>query len=170
MSRCRHALGRSGIILATGFGLGLSPVASGTVGTVLALPIVWFFWEWLAVAWKWQLMVAAGLSLLSVPVCAVAERHYGTKDDGRIVADEYMTFPLCMVGLPWNGWMVLTAFLTCRFFDIVKPEPANRMQGLHGGTGIVMDDVVAALYSLAINHILYRGWVWLMPLVSDWLA
>jgi len=144
------------VLLANGFGLGLSPVASGTVGTLLALPIVWWFCQLLESPGGMfgiliQCAVAIALCLVAIPICSVAEKHYGTKDDGRIVADEYLTFPICMIGLPWNLWVLLIAFLSCRFFDIVKPAPANQLQRIHGGFGIVIDDVVASLYSLAFN-------------------
>ncbi len=152
-------------MLATGFGLGLIPVASGTFGTLLALPIVWLFWEFWQIGVVWQVVLATGLSLAAIPVCSAAERRYGTKDDGRIVADEYMTFPLCMIGLPWNPWMLLTAFLSCRFFDIAKPAPADQLQRIKGGTGIVIDDVVASLYSLLFNHVVY--WAVLKRLLAS---
>jgi len=158
----KHTIDRAAVWLATGFGLGLVPVASGTFGTLLALPIVWLFWDhWqIGVVWQdvvLQTVLAVVLSLAAIPVCSVAERHFGTKDDGRIVADEYMTFPLCMIGLPWNPWVLLTAFLSCRFFDIAKPAPADQLQRIKGGTGIVIDDVVASLYSLLFNHVVYWG-------------
>jgi phosphatidylglycerophosphatase A len=162
------------VLLANGFGLGLSPVASGTVGTLLAFPIVWAFcriletpeggvWTFGAVTASpqrlmYQVLIAVGLSLAAIPICGVAEKFYGTKDDGRIVADEYLTFPICMIGLPWNPWVLLVAFLSCRVFDIVKPPPANGLQGIGGGTGIVIDDVFASFYSLIFNHI----FVWLV--------
>lgn len=149
---------------ATGFGLGHFPVASGTVGTLPALPLVWWFWTRPAfstypVGILWQILLSVGLCMLAVPVCGLAEKDFGTKDDGRIVADEYLTFPLCMIGLPWTPWVALTAFLSCRFFDILKPPPADRLQRLKGGTGIVIDDVVAALYALGVNHLVY--WLFL---------
>ncbi len=151
----RKRIDRLAIWLATGFGLGLMPVASGTFGTLLALPIVWLFWEWIQIGWVGQSVLAVVLSLVAIPVCSAAERRFKTKDDGRIVADEYMTFPLCMIGLPWNPWVVLMAFLSCRFFDIAKPTPADQLQRIKGGTGIVIDDVVASLYSLLFNHAIY---------------
>ncbi len=70
-----------------------------------------------------------------------------------MVADEYLTFPICMIGLPFNPWVLLVAFISCRFFDIVKLPPANQLQRVKGGLGIVIDDVFASLYSLAVNHI-----------------
>lgn len=140
------------VVLATGFGLGLSPVASGTAGTLLGIPIVLLLWPLGAAA---QAAAAVLLPLLAIPVCSVAERTFGKKDDGRIVADEYLTFPLCMAGLPASPIMLATAFVTHRVMDIIKPPPARGLQSLKGGAGIVMDDVFSSLYALALNHALY---------------
>jgi len=151
------------ILLATGFGLGLCPVASGTAGTlpgVLILLALGPLWQGSIL---WQVVAAAALCLVAVPICDVAERHFGVKDDHRIVADEYLTFPLGMIGLPLVPWMLAVAFLTNRVFDVLKPPPAWQLQELHGGIGIVIDDVIAALYSLAVNHLIFRlvGRLWL---------
>jgi phosphatidylglycerophosphatase A len=104
--------------------------------------------------------------MVAVPICDAAEKHFGKKDPHCIVADEYLTFPISMIGLPvaWNTWWILPiAFVSNRFFDIVKLPPANQLQRLHGGLGIVIDDVFAALYSLAANHAVYY-------LITRWLA
>ena len=152
------------ILLATGFGLGLSPVASGTAGTLLGFPIM------LCLAPLWahpafrahsggalmaQAIAALCLILLAIPICDAAEKHFGRKDDGRIVADEFMTFPIGLLGLPLSPWVLAMAFCTNRVFDVLKPFPANRLQRLPGGLGIVVDDGVAALYSLLVNHAVY---------------
>lgn len=151
-----------GVALATGVGLGYSPVASGTVGSlpgillVLALhPLL----QWPGGIWL-QVLAAIALAALAIPICEIGERHYGTKDDGRIVADEYLTFPLCMLGLPWaeHLWIFPMAFVVARIMDILKPPPAHQLQSIHGGFGIVIDDVAASLYALAANHLL----VWLV--------
>jgi len=151
------------IAAATGFGLGLSPIASGTVGSlwgfvllVLMLPL-----EQLPGGIVWQSIVAAALAVIAIPICGSAEKHYGKKDDGRIVADEYLTFPICMLGIPWMEypWMLVIGFLTARLCDIIKPPPAYQSQAIGGGLGIVIDDVVACLYALGLNHLLYR-WIW----------
>ena len=148
---------RDGVVLAlaTGFGTGLSPFASGTVGTLPALPIVWIVW-WLYPDWLVQLVLAVVLSVIAIPICSAAERRFQTKDDGRIVADEYLTFPICMIGLPLSPLMLGIAFVTARIFDVLKPPPANQLQAVKGGTGIVIDDVVASLYSLGVNHLIYH--------------
>ncbi len=146
------------LTVATGFGLGYAPVASGTFGTLAALPVVLFLARF-HVQWWWQAAAAAALTLLAVPVCDAAEKILGKKDDGRIVADEWMLFPICMIGLPvLEHWKILLplCFVVARVCDIVKPPPARRLERLHGGTGIVLDDLVASLYALIINHLLWR--------------
>lgn len=143
------------LLLANGFGLGLAPVASGTFGTLPALLIVWLCWDFFEISWMWQIVLAVIFSLVAIPICDAAEKIYKTKDDGRIVADEYMTFPICMIGLPFEPIVVLMAFVSCRICDIIKPPPANGLQRVTGGLGIVIDDVFASLYSLGINHLLF---------------
>lgn len=155
LTKCR-GLKKVVVVLATGFGLGLCPVASGTAGTLPGLLII------LALGPLWQgpvlgqIAAAIALGLIAIPICDVAERHFGVKDDHRIVADEYLTFPLGMIGLPLVPWMLAVAFLTNRVFDVLKPPPARQLQALRGGTGIVIDDVIAALYSLVVNHVIFR--------------
>jgi phosphatidylglycerophosphatase A len=137
--------------MATGFGLGLIPVMSGTFGT---LPGVLIAMACSALSWKWQAAVAALLAALAVPLCDAAEKEFVLKDDGRIVADEYLTFPICMIGLPVasHPWLLAVGFVAHRACDVIKPPPARQIQSLKGGAGIVMDDVVSSLYALAINH------------------
>lgn len=152
--------------IAAGFGLGYSPVASGTFGSLLGIPIIFFL---CSISLTWQIGVCVGLVLIAIPICGVAEDYYDTTDDGRIVADEFMTLPICMIGLPFtltNPWMMVTAFLTCRFFDIIKLPPARQCEQLSGGLGVVMDDVVASLMSLGTNHLLF--WV-VWPIVKPYL-
>ncbi|MDA0990480.1 MAG: phosphatidylglycerophosphatase A [Verrucomicrobia bacterium] len=149
------------VLLANGFGLGLSPVASGTVGSIPGLLIVLALSP---VPLAGQIAIAVCLAMLAIPICSAGERHYGQKDDGRIVADEYLTFPLCTLGLPViaNPWLLVFAFCSNRALDIVKPPPAQQAQSLKGGVGIVLDDVASSLYALAANHLawfLYQRWL-----------
>jgi phosphatidylglycerophosphatase A len=143
------------LLFATGFGLGLAPVASGTFGTLPGVALV------IAMAGfdlTWQIAVALVLPVLAVPLCSAAEEFFRKKDDGRIVADEYCTFPLCMLGLPWpeHMWLLALGFVTHRVLDIIKPAPARQAQALTGGTGIVVDDVISSIYALAVNHLVWR--------------
>ena len=95
------------------------------------------------------------LALVSIPICDVGEKHFGTKDPHPVVADEYLTFPLCVIGLPPAPWIFAIAFVTNRVLDIVKPFPARSLQRLPGGVGIVVDDIVSSFYSLAVNWAIY---------------
>lgn len=155
-------LQRITIAVATGFGLGKAPVASGTFGALLGLPLalgVTVLHEHLYL----QISICAALSLLAVPICDAAERFFGEKDDGRIVADEYLTLPICVIGLPiarmmrdgqvMQGLSLLgTAFVLSRICDILKPTPARQLQRVTGGLGIVLDDVFASFYALILTY------------------
>ncbi|MFC1461871.1 phosphatidylglycerophosphatase A [Verrucomicrobiota bacterium] len=158
LDRCR-SWKKPLIVLATGFGLGCSPVASGTAGTV---PGVLISLGLASFTLTCQITAAILLILLAVWLCDVAEKHFGTKDDPRIVADEFLTFPICMLGLPSHAWVLCMAFLTHRVMDIIKPPPARTLQKLHGGIGITIDDTISSIYSLLINHVIYR-------LIVSWL-
>ncbi len=144
------------VILATGFGLGLSPVASGTFGALLGVPLAYILFSPLEGRWLIQLVLALLLVAIAIPVCDKAEKALGgKKDDGRIVADEYLTVPLTLVGLPLNPATMITAFLTHRILDIIKPPPARGLQRLPGGWGITIDDAISSAYALALNWLLY---------------
>ena len=142
------------VFVATGLGLGLSPVAPGTVGTLLGVVILFAMGS---LSLGWQIILSAGMAIIAMPICGMAEDYYGKKDDGRIVADEYFTFPICMLGLPWatHPWLLVGGFFVNRLLDIIKPPPAYQAQNLVGGIGIVMDDVISSLYALGINHAIW---------------
>ena len=140
--------------MASGFGFGFSPVASGTTGSLPGVALAWWI-NSSGLAWPWQVAIALALTALAVPICDVAEKHYGKKDDGRIVADEWMLFPLCVIGLPAHPLMFLVAFVVARIFDILKLWPAHGLQRITGGMGIVIDDFFAMVYALAINHLAF---------------
>lgn len=143
---------------ATGFGLGFSPVASGTTGAFLGLPLMLLLYPVWTGAIAWQIACCAVLAAAAVPICGAAERHFRRKDDRRIVADEYLTFPIGLIGLPLTFPVLALAFVTNRICDIVKPFPARGAQALPGGWGIAIDDFVSALYSLALNHAVLAIW------------
>jgi len=140
------------VFVASGFGLGLvAPFAPGTFGS---LPGVALAYAVTALPLALQIPACLGFTLLAIPFCDVAERALGIKDDGRIAADEWMLFPVALVGipladLPW--WSMLVFFCVVRAVDILKPWPCRRLQAIPGGRGIVIDDFIANLYSLAVN-------------------
>lgn len=151
------------IAAATGLGLGFSPFAPGTAGALLGLPLGLALSVFHASV-PLQIAIAALLVLLAIPVCDAAERIFGRKDDGRIVADEYMLLPICFIGqgpvlgdLAGGGAMaakaaafVAFAFVVSRIVDILKPSPCRQIQRVKGGLGIVLDDLFASIYSWII--------------------
>ena len=140
------------LFAASGLGIGLVvPFAPGTFGS---LPGVALAYATTLLPLYAQVAVATALVLAAIPICGAAERALGVKDDGRIAADEWMLFPVALIGiplasLPW--WSMIVFFCIVRFVDIVKPWPCRTIQSLPGGRGIVADDLVANLYSLAAN-------------------
>jgi phosphatidylglycerophosphatase A len=129
--------------LATGFGLGLSPWASGTVGSLLGLPLAWWL---LGRTRRVQAGVTLALLLAAVPVCHLAEAQLGAKDDGRIVLDEIVAFPVAVLGLSAarQPAVMAGAFMVYRVFDAAKPPPVSLAEAVPGGAGIVLDDLIAA--------------------------
>jgi len=141
--------------IATGFGAGLSPVMPGTVGTLWGIPLAWAVAQTPSV--NLQVAVCLILTFIAIPICEAAEKQLGKgKDPGCIVADEYLTLPIVYLGLPFTPWVVLSGFVLHRIFDITKPPPIRQLQNLKGGVGIVIDDFLAALMALAINHLLFH--------------
>lgn len=129
--------------LANGFGLGLSPWASGTVGALLGVPLAWWL---LGLTRRVQLAVTLALLLAAVPVCDLAEEVLGGKDDGRIVLDEIVAFPVAVLAQAGarQPWVMAGAFVVYRVFDGTKPPPVSLAEAVPGGLGIVLDDTVAA--------------------------
>jgi phosphatidylglycerophosphatase A len=80
----------------------------------------------------------------------VAERHLGGKDPGAIVIDEVAGMTLSVVAFPLTPGVLLAGFLLFRILDVLKPPPARGSQRLAGGVGVMVDDVIAGLYALAI--------------------
>ena len=140
--------------VAVGFGTGLSPVMPGTVGTLVGLPIAWGVMQFSNIGL--QAIVCIALTLVAIPICGVAEGIIGGKDPGCIVADEYLTLPITVIGLS-SPWALLSGFVLHRIFDITKPPPIKQLQHIHGGFGIVVDDFLAALIALGLNHLLFAA-------------
>ena len=146
------------VFVASGFGLGLiAPFAPGTFGS---LPGVALAYVVAALPLFLQIPAALGFTLLAIPFCDLAEKHFGIKDDGRITADEWMLYPIAFIGLPLFSlpwWSMIVFFVIVRTVDILKPWPCRSLQAIPGGRGIVIDDFFANLYSLVLNHLVVFG-------------
>ena len=144
------------LFMATGCGISLFvPFAPGTFGSLPGVALAYA----IALLPVWaQIPACLALTLLAIPVCGRAEAILGIRDDGRISADEWMLFPIAVVGLPLLSlpwWAMAVFFGVVRLIDIIKPPPAKRLQSLPGGRGIVVDDLVANLYALAVNWLIF---------------
>jgi phosphatidylglycerophosphatase A len=135
--------------IALGFGTGLSPVAPGTVGTLLAFPLYVVLAQWLAP--EWLVAAIVGFFALGVWACGRTGRDLGVADHGSMNWDEVVAFLGVLVftpaGLAWQA----AAFVAFRFFDIAKPPPIRSLdRSVKGGFGVMLDDVVAAAYAVAV--------------------
>jgi len=153
------ALERPTGFLAFGFGSGLSPRAPGTAGTLLGL----LLWLPLTPLPLWLgLVLVAALFVLGIWLCEVSSQALGVHDHGGIVWDEMVAIWLVLVVVPfdWRWW--LASFVMFRVFDILKPWPIDWLdRRVAGGLGIMIDDVIAALYTLAA--------LWLGVALLGWL-
>ena len=150
-------LRRLGVFVATGAFVGYAPVAPGTFGSALGLAVLFVVRHSLSPSGEGAtLVLLAGIGVWSA---SEAERHFGRTDPGYIVIDEVVGMLVTLAFLPVNAMGILVAFLLFRLFDIVKPWPARRFERLHGGLGVMLDDVMAGIYA----HLVMRGIVNLLP-------
>lgn len=168
-------------------GVGYFPIAPGTMGSLVGVALfVWvrsvvfdlvsnsnvsgrhfedsayrIYYSVVAV----ELVVVLLITLIGTWAASRTERLAGKKDPGKVVIDEVAGQYLALIALPFvsvtSAWPLLVlAFILFRFFDIVKPYPARRMESLQGGLGIMADDIVAGLYAaivVAIGAVITRS-------------
>jgi len=142
--------------LAFGFGAGASPWAPGTVGTLVAIPLYLLFaWTPIAV----YLLIVLIAFTAGIWLCEIAERDTGIHDHPGIVWDEIVGYFIVMIGVPHTLKWIILGFLLFRLFDIWKPWPIKIVEAkFKGGLGIMLDDVVAAVYALIVMQVVS----WLM--------
>jgi phosphatidylglycerophosphatase A len=144
------------VIIATCFGAGYSPVAPGTAGAVVGLlPVL------ILSGWPWIYgLVAALLFFVGVWASGVAEEAFGRHDSPRIVVDEAASIMITFMGLSLTPMTLFVGFILNRLLDIVKPFPAYGAQRARAGWGIMLDDLVAGIYSNVILRIALAVVVW----------
>lgn len=133
--------------LAFGFGAGLFPGAPGTAGTVMAFPFFWYLSPRLMPV-EFLLMTAT-LFVLGIWICGKTGKALGVHDHSGIVWDELVAFLLVLHFTPNTLLWQAFAFLLFRTFDVLKPPPIGYFdKTVHGGFGVMLDDVIAAFYTL----------------------
>lgn len=132
-------------IFATWGGSGYAPVASGTFGTLAAIP---FYLLLAKLSLPLYLLTLTAFFFLSCWVSGRAEIIFKEKDSGKIVIDEVVGYLVTMIAIPLDWRYIVAGFLLFRFFDIVKPPPARWFdQKVKNGYGVVLDDVAAGVYA-----------------------
>jgi phosphatidylglycerophosphatase A len=138
--------------LAFGFGSGALPWAPGTFGTLVAIPL--FLLLAPLPLWAYLSLVAV-LTVLGVWLCQVTSRDLGVHDHAGIVWDEIVGYLITMIAIPATWPWLVTGFVLFRLFDIIKPWPIGWADHhVHGGLGIMLDDVLAAVYAGLIMQLL----------------
>jgi phosphatidylglycerophosphatase A len=139
-------------VTGTFFGVGLLPGGPGTWASLAAVGI-WFL---AGRATQWgshnmmlaALAAAAAATMIGTPAASIVARECGREDPGLVVIDEVAGQWLALASSPVNARHALLAFVLFRLFDITKPPPVRQLERLHGGLGIMMDDVAAGVYAL----------------------
>ncbi|HET8816566.1 MAG TPA: phosphatidylglycerophosphatase A [Pseudidiomarina sp.] len=140
--------------LALGFGSGLARRAPGTFGTLAALPLLWLLHSQLSVL-NYALLTIC-LAAVGIWICRYTAAAMGVPDHPAIVWDEVCGMLVALIALPLTWWNLLLAFALFRFFDIVKPGPIGWCdRNLHGGLGIMLDDILAGVAAGATLHLGY---------------
>lgn len=141
--------------IATGFGLGYSPIIPGTLGSLLGV-VIFFFLSKLRLSLLTWIIILIIFFFLGVVTATKAEKLFSRKDCRKIVIDEIVGCIIFLLFVPHTKWCIILGFILYRFLDIVKPFPAYRSQKLAGGWGIMMDDLIVAIYTgIVINIIVF---------------
>ncbi|WP_020410281.1 phosphatidylglycerophosphatase A family protein [Hahella ganghwensis] len=152
-------------LLATGLGSGLSPKAPGTVGSLAAIIVYMAFLAHLD--WTVQLLIIVVAALLGIYLCGQTARDWNTHDHGAIVWDEWVAQWLTVIALPWNSPWLIAGFVYFRLFDIWKPWPVSWCdRHIHGGRGIMLDDILAGVMAWAAMHASMYAWSQLLTVLS----
>lgn len=152
----RPAFKGSILFLGSGACLGYIPLASGTFGTLWGLPIYY----WLsALSIRDQIFILFGSIGLAIFIAGRAEKILGEKDPSQVVIDEIVGYLTAMTGMAFSWTWAILGFFIFRIMDIIKPYPIRKIdQNLPGGWGVVLDDVLAGVYSQIILRVVVHLW------------
>jgi phosphatidylglycerophosphatase A len=143
--------------IGTFFGAGLLKPGPGTYGSISAVLL------WYAAAHTFHpapLALAIGTTiaaiiatLIGIPAASIVAHESGREDPGHVVIDEVAGQLIALIAIPADWQHAALSLLLFRFFDILKPPPVRQLERLHGGTGIMLDDVAAGLFALAVAQL-----------------
>ncbi len=150
--------------LATAWFTGYLPIGPGSWGTFPGMLLCWIMQPLYLAHWSFYLCVIVFLTFIGVDLATSAERQIGKKDPGCVVIDEIVVFPLTMFLIPISWGTMLLGFFLNRLMDTTKLPPCHKIQELPGGWGIMLDDLIAAIYSCLLMHICLHFW----PQIVTW--
>jgi len=137
--------------LSLGFGSGLMPKAPGTFGTLAALPVYLLMANLSLLIYT---LIVVALFGLGVYLCQKTTDELKVHDHSGIVFDEIVGFLITMIAVPLTWQWIIAGFMLFRLFDIVKPWPISWLdRKVHGGLGIMLDDVLAGVFALIVMHL-----------------
>lgn len=144
-------------IIASLFGIGYFPLFPGTIASLVTAAAAYLLASNVGIIWIWDVEIFLLLLLLGLISGADLVKHLGIKDPAWFVMDEAAGMWLSLMLLPKdNIWVVLTAFVMFRVFDIWKPWLIKEAENIPGATGIMLDDVLAALPSWVITFVIWK--------------
>lgn len=138
------------LLIATFFYIGRIPIAPGTFASLATTVLVYYIAPYRLSPFYIQIATIAFIFILGIPASSIAEKHFNKKDPGFCVIDEVVGQMISLLLIPYNISLYIAGFFLFRFFDILKPFPIRRLEKIPGGLGIMVDDIMAALYSLAL--------------------
>lgn len=144
--------------VATSGPAGYAPVAPGTVGSAVGVVLYILIARWSLGA---QIACAAVITVVGLWASSAAARYFGSSDPSYVVIDEVAGQVVTLVGCGTEWSTIVLGFVLFRALDIIKPWPAGRLESLHGGGGIMADDLMVALYGQALlraGMVFFPGW------------
>ncbi|PLX66935.1 MAG: phosphatidylglycerophosphatase A [Denitrovibrio sp.] len=146
------------MMVALGFGSGKAPFAPGTFGTLAAIiPVL--------ITAQMPYISKAAIFAVMLILGTVASQYHGVytgeKDASEVVIDEIAAYYMIFLFFPVNVFTIVVGFILFRIFDITKPYPIKKLEKLEGGVGVMVDDLMAGLYSMICLAFLYICYIML---------
>lgn len=135
------------ILFATGLKSGYAKVMPGTFGTLPAIPLI-LLTDSFSILTKFMIFIF--LFVGGIIVSEYYEQYFNKKDPGEVVIDEIAAYYMMLMFIPISLTTLLLSFVLFRIFDITKPYPIKKLESIGGGVGIMLDDILAAIYALVI--------------------
>jgi phosphatidylglycerophosphatase A len=143
---------RLALFVCTVCGVGYSPIAPGTAGSAAGL-LFYALFRWLGVSPLTEAVLILAIFVVGAWSGTLAEQHFGTTDPGAGVIDEVAGMLVTLYLLPVSWTLAIVGFFVFRVLDVLKPFPARRLEALHGGWGMMADDVMVAIYGNLILRV-----------------